>query len=486
MAEVNQNGHPAGRTVDFGKTVTMAGGVDMPYLPEDVLKRYAGRGPRYTSYPPATAWSEAVGPDEYRAALEHARDTAEGRVQSVYVHIPFCPSHCWFCACNVLITDRTDLADIYLDHVEREIASLRPSLSKAPVTQIHWGGGSPSYLTPPQMERLFGLIADAFVIAPDAEISIEVDPRITSEAHLDMLCKLGFNRLSMGVQDFDPQVQLAIHRMQTATLTADFVARCRDMGFGSINMDLVYGLPKQNRDNFARTLNHVCEMHPDRLAVYGYAHVPWVKPSQKKIDESTLPGPDMRFDLFRDALEVFLQEGYAYVGMDHFAKPDDELAIAGRNGTLHRNFMGYSTRAGADMVALGMTAISFVDGVYAQNQHKLNPYYKDTDAGRLPITRGWRLTQDDTIRASLIQDLMCRGAVDKRAVEKSFGIRFDAYFADALEALVPLAKDGLCTVTSDRIEASFVGRVLIRTLAMPFDAHLPKATQGGMRFSATV
>ena len=457
-----------------------------PELPVEVLKRYAGRGPRYTSYPPATAWSEAVGPEEYRAALEHARDFAPERPQSVYVHIPFCPSHCWFCACNVLITDRTDLADVYLDHVELELNLLRPSLSKAPVAQLHWGGGSPSYLTPPQMERLHGLLTSAFTLAPDAEQSIEVDPRITSGAHLAMLQRLGFNRLSMGVQDFDPHVQLAIHRMQTATQTAQFVKRCRDSGFSSLNVDLVYGLPKQNRENFARTLDQVCEMSPERLAVYGYAHVPWVKPSQQKIDESTLPGPDLRFDLFRDALELFLGEGYAYVGMDHFAKPDDELAIAAHNGTLHRNFMGYTTRAGTDLVALGMTAISFVDGLYAQNEHKLNPYYRDVKNGRLPVTRGWRLTRDDEIRASLIQDLMCRGVVNRAEIARKFGVNFDSYFADALAALEPLAADGLCTVTAEKIEATFVGRVLIRTLAMAFDAHLPKASEGRVRFSATV
>ncbi len=459
---------------------------EMPDLPVDVLKRYAGRGPRYTSYPPATAWSTAVGPDEYRAALEHARDFAPNRPQSVYVHIPFCPSHCWFCACNVLITDRTDLADVYLDHVEMELNLLRPSLSKAPVAQLHWGGGSPSYLTPAQMKRLHDLLKTAFTFAPDAEQSIEVDPRITTEDHLAMLAELGFNRLSMGVQDFDPHVQLAIHRLQTATQTAAFVKRCRAHGFQSLNVDLVYGLPKQDRENFARTLNSVCEMSPERLAVYGYAHVPWVKPSQKKIDEATLPGPDLRFDLFRDALEVFLSEGYSYVGMDHFAKPDDELAIAAGNGTLHRNFMGYTTRAGTDLVALGMTAISYVDGTFAQNQHKLNPYYREVQSGKLPVTRGWRLTRDDEIRSSLIQDLMCRGGVTKRDMEKKFGIDFDTYFADALVSLQPLAKDGLCTLTAERIEATFVGRILIRTLAMAFDAHLPKANDGLARFSATV
>lgn len=452
----------------------------------DVLKRHAGRGPRYTSYPPVTAWSDAVGPDEYHAALQHARDFAPTRPQSVYVHLPFCPSHCWFCACNVLITDRTDLADTYLDNVERELELLRPSLSHAPVVQLHWGGGSPSYLTPAQMERLHAMLTRTFLLAPDAEQSIEVDPRITSDDHLTTLRRLGFNRLSMGVQDFDPMVQLAIHRIQTGTLTANFVKKCRQFGFESLSMDLIYGLPRQNRESFAQTLALVCDMAPDRVAVYGYAHVPWLKPLQKSFENHALPGPDLRFELFREALSLFLDEGYAYVGMDHFAKPNDELAIAAQSGTLHRNFMGYTTRAGTDLVSLGMTAISFVDGLYAQNQHKLNPYYRDVTARRLPVTRGWRLTRDDEIRAAVIQDLMCRSRVQKRAVELQFGVQFDSYFADALQALVPLVADGLCVVTADAIEATFLGRVLIRTLAMAFDAHLPQAMDGRARFSATV
>lgn len=453
-------------------------------LPLDVLRRHANRGPRYTSYPPATAWNDAVGAHDLIAALDGLKTRPTPPPLSAYVHMPFCPSMCWFCACNVLVTPRTDLADDYLDRVEKELERLGPHLPQESGTvQIHWGGGSPSYLTPKQMERLFGLLTRWFHPTPDAEIAIEVDPRITGPEHLETLRALGFNRLSMGVQDFEPSVQAAINRLQPAEMTGKFIEDCRKAGFDSLNVDLIYGLPGQTPASFTRTLEQIVAMGPDRLAVYGYAHVPWMKPFQRKIDEATVPGAEARFALFRTALDHLLQAGYEYVGMDHFSRPDDELAVARREGSLHRNFMGYSTRAGAELIGIGLSSISFVDGLYVQNEHKLNPYYKLIDEGHLPGTRGYRLNADDEVRADVIQQLMCKGTVDKAATGARHGVSFDEYFSKELEALGALEEDGLVIRTPTHLETTFLGRVLVRPLAMVFDAHL-KAEAGGLqRFS---
>jgi len=453
----------------------------------DTIQRHAGRGPRYTSYPPATSWTEAVGPADLQRAVAELGERQDPPSLSVYVHMPFCPSMCWFCACNVLVTKRLDLADVYLDRVEREFEMLGPSIPQQGRTvQIHWGGGSPSYLTPQQMQRLYGLIRSRFNPTQDAEIALEVDPRITGPEHLACLRELGFNRLSMGVQDFDDTVQHAINRIQSGDMTSEFVDRCRAAGFHSLNMDLIYGLPEQTEQSFADTLRRVIEIRPDRLAIYGYAHVPWLKPFQRRIAQETIPGPDRRFALFRIALEKLFEAGYEYIGMDHFALPGDELATARRNGTLHRNFMGYSTRAGAELIGFGLSSISYVGGLYAQNEHKLNPYYALVDGGQLPVIRGYRLTKDDEIRNDVIQDLMCNSVIRKAAIADKHQIEFDKYFASELAQLAPLETDGLVQIHADRIEATFLGRILVRTIAMRFDAHLPKEMQGLARFSATV
>ncbi len=452
-----------------------------------VLKRYAGRGPRYTSYPPATAWRDDANQHLLLDALAELRSRPPGVATSVYVHLPFCPSQCWFCACNVLITPRTDLQDPYLDAVEKELSLLQPHLPTGhPVVQLHWGGGSPSFLTPLQMRRLMGLLRRTFNFDPAAEVALEVDPRVTSDEHLATLRELGFNRLSMGVQDVDDEVQEAIHRHQSLELTSNFVDRCRAHGFTSLNVDLIYGLPAQTEKSFEHTLQSVMDIGPDRVALYSYAHVPWLKPSQRRIDESRIPGPELRFSLFRMALDRFGEAGYLDIGLDHFARPDDELAKARLDGTLHRNFMGYTTRAGAELIGVGLSSIGQVAGRFLQNEKKLKSYYQMIEEGVLPVTRGYHMNADDLIRQELIQNLMCQGSIDKRALETKFGIDFDSYFAESLRTLAPYAADGLVELSPDAVTPSALGRVLVRVLAMAFDAHLPKPGEGGPRFSATV
>ncbi|NUN15240.1 MAG: oxygen-independent coproporphyrinogen III oxidase [Myxococcales bacterium] len=453
----------------------------------DVIRRLDIPGPRYTSYPPATEWELPVDGKTFLQAVQNIGGNGPQPNVSLYVHMPFCPSMCWFCACNVLVTPRTDLADAYLDRLEWEIDAVAPSVpADARVVQLHWGGGSPSYLLPDQMTRLFSMLSKHFRFAEGAEIAIEVDPRITTGEHLATLRSLGFNRLSIGVQDFDDSVQHAINRIQPVDLTKQFLQSVRDYGFGSTNIDLIYGLPKQTVESFSRTVDAVLEIEPDRLAVYSYAHVPWLKPFQKKFDETTIPKGEERFSIFRMALERLLGAGYDAIGMDHFAKPTDELALARKNGTLHRNFMGYSTRAGADLVAFGLSSISFVDGLYAQNEKKLNPYYRTIDQGRLPVSRGYRMTEDDHLRGDIIQRLMCRGRIDKAEVEQRHHIEFDDVFAAELESLKTYEESGLLVLGDDVIECTLLGRILIRPVAMVFDAHLRKTHVEKRRFSKTV
>jgi oxygen-independent coproporphyrinogen-3 oxidase len=471
-----------GRAAELAATTTS---LDDPSSLE-VLKRYAGRGPRYTSYPPATAWHDRVGEADFIQGLEIVRARPVQSPLSVYVHLPFCPSQCWFCACNVLITPRTDLQDAYLDAIEKEIEMLRPHLPTGEVVQLHWGGGSPSFLTPVQMKRLMGLLRGAFKLAKDAEIALEVDPRITSDDHLATLRGLGFNRLSMGVQDVDDEVQIAIHRQQSLETTSNFVNRCRAIGFGSLNVDLIYGLPAQSEESFDKTLSSVMDIGPDRVALYSYAHVPWLKPSQRRIDETRIPGPELRFSLFRQALRRFGEGGYTDIGLDHFARPTDELAIARQDGTLQRNFMGYTTRSGAELIGLGLSSIGQVAGRFIQNEKKLKSYYELIASGHLPVERGYVMTPDDLVRQEVIQQLMCQGRIDKRAIEKRFGVEFDAYFADSLKKLAPHAADGLLDLGQDYVTPTALGRVLVRVVAMAFDAHLPKPGEAGPRFSATV
>jgi len=447
----------------------------------EVLRKYAGRGPRYTSYPPANVWREDADESLLLDGLAALRARPAGDL-SVYVHLPFCPSQCWFCACNVLITPRTDLQDPYLDGVEKELNLLAPHLPAGVVRQLHWGGGSPSFLTPRQMRRLMALLRRTFAIADDAEIALEVDPRITTAEHLDTLRDLGFNRLSMGVQDFDLDVQIAIHRKQSLRMTAEFVGDCRAAGFDSLNMDLIYGLPAQTERSFSETLDAVIGLAPDRVALYGYAHVPWLKPAQKRIDEEAIPDSDLRFALFHQALQRFATAGYVDIGLDHFAKPTDSLAIAHGDGTLQRNFMGYTTAAGAELVGVGLTSIGLVGGRYVQNERKLKSWQQLLAAGRLPVVRGHALSADDRLRFDVIQQLMCQSRVDFGRIGAAHAVDWRDALAGPIARLHQAEADGLVMWADDTLDLTPLGRMLVRPVAMAFDAYLGPAA-GDQRFS---
>ena len=452
------------------------------------LRQYDRPGPRYTSYPTAVEFTDRFDESAYRGRLQAAASAA-GEPLSLYVHLPFCEARCTYCGCMTIITQKREVAARYLDYLEREIAMLTARLGgRRRVVQHHWGGGTPTYLTLGQIERLHATIARHFDIDPDAELAIEIDPRVTTREQLQLLRALGFNRLSMGVQDLTPEVQDAIGRTQPESLTRDLYEYARTIGFGAINMDLIYGLPRQTLDTFTRTLSSVAAMRPDRIAVYSYAHVPWLRPHQSRIDVSALPDRDLKFGLIGAALDTFGDAGYEAIGVDHFALPDDELAVAARERRLHRNFMGYTTRRAGDLLGAGVSAISDLCGAFAQNVKKLPPYYAALDEGRLPIDRGYALTSDDLVRRHVISELMCNFHVDRPAVSRRFDIDFDTYFERELAARAasggPVA-DGFVIVSGDAVEVTPPGRLFVRSVCMQFDRYLA-AHEGRRVFSQTI
>lgn len=438
----------------------------------EFLALYNRPGPRYTSYPTAPVWRDDFGPNDLERACEEA-DALRTPV-SIYMHLPFCESLCLFCACNVVITKDHSVAAPYLATLKREIehVSQRVSRSRA-VVQFHWGGGTPTYLTPAQMEDLFGFTRERFSFALDAEIGIEVDPRVTTTQHLETLSRLGFNRLSMGIQDFDPEVQRAVKRVQPLEMTAELIAQSRSLGFESINVDLIYGLPLQTAERFARTVDEVLGLAPDRIALFSYAHVPWIRKQQGSLAAS-LPEGMEKFRIFSAAIEKFLRAGYQYIGMDHFAKPSDELAVAQRRRSLHRNFQGYTTKAGADLYGMGVSAISAVGSSYAQNYRELPRYTEAVERRGIGTMRGYRLSEDDRLRRALITRLLCHAVICKGEISREFGIDFDDYFAPELARLHPFVEDRLIEPGADEIRVTFLGRIFIRNLAMIFDPYLEK------------
>ena len=439
---------------------------------EEFLARYNRPGPRYTSYPTAPVWNDSFGPADLEKVHQEA-DRAKSPV-SLYMHIPFCESLCLFCACNVIIQKDKRVAPPYLDILKREIEHVSRSVSKdRPVVQFHWGGGTPTYLTPPQIEDLFGFTHDHFNFAPDAEIGIEVDPRVTGRAHLETLRKLGFNRLSMGIQDFHPLVQKTINRLQPYELTAALIQSARDLGFDSVNVDLIYGLPYQTAETFAHTVDQILELAPDRVALFSYAHVPWLKKQQGSF-AGHLPEGMQKFEIFRTGLLKFLEAGYLYIGMDHFAKPGDELSISQQNRTLHRNFQGYTTKAGADLYGMGITAISGIQNAYAQNQRDIRSWEKAVNERGIATMRGYHLSDDDRLRRTVISRLLCHTVIFKDEISKEFDIDFDQYFADELTRLEPFREDGLVIVSPNEIRTTPLGRIFIRNAAMLFDPYLEK------------
>jgi oxygen-independent coproporphyrinogen-3 oxidase len=463
---------PAGAGTLCGMTASDALLALDPERVAEVLLRYAGAGPRYTSYPTAPVWSEAYDETAFRRDL--ARVTAGGEV-SVYVHVPFCRSLCHFCACNRVITRSPEPPARYLDTVAREAALLREALPGAPrVVQHHWGGGTPTHLDPTQICRLFAVLDDSFPTAPDAEVSIEVDPRVTGPAHVEALRACGFNRISMGVQDFDPRVQQAIHRIQGVELTGALVERARASGFASVGLDLIYGLPFQTVASMERTLDEVVALGPDRIALYAYAHVTWVAKQQRGFERQDLPGPAERLRIQLAAIRRLLAAGYEHVGMDHFARPEDELARAARERRLRRNFMGYTTRPGLELIGLGPSAISELADAYAQSRRDLGAWQEAIHGGRLATLRGYALDDDDRLRKWAIAEIMCHGELRDADLRARFGAGLRSCFGPELDALEPLAEEGLVELEGDGdLRLTALGRLVVRNVAMVFDAHLP-------------
>ena len=476
---------------------------DTPEVTVELIKRHDRPGPRYTSYPTANEFTPAFGPDDYLERLTEA-DARTDEPLSLYVHLPFCKTRCSFCACNVVITRREDVVRRYLEYLEREISMIAQRLPhRRQVIQYHWGGGTPTHLTPEQMRALQAVVRTHFTVRTqsnsqefaessideDAEVAVEVHPRVTTHEHIDVLRELGFNRLSMGVQDFDPVVQKLVNRNQTEEQTRELFEYSRRAGFDSINFDLIYGLPQQTPESFARTISSVIEMRPERIACYSYAFVPWIKPHQKAITQEMLPPGELKIQLFLIARRMFLEAGYEAIGMDHFAVPEDELARAASQGVLHRNFMGYTTKRAPDMIAVGISGIGDIGGAYAQNTKKLSVYYAALDAGRPPIERGFRLSEDDQVRRFVITALMCNMQVRFAEVERRFGIAFEDYFREELEQLQApegAVCQGFAEITPEGIFVQPLGRLFIRNIAMHFDAYLKRKHAEHPVFSRTV
>lgn len=452
-----------------------------------LLKKYDRPGPRYTSYPTAPLFSPSFTATEYREALRDPNSPGTDTGLSLYFHFPFCDTLCYFCGCTMLVTRDRSRIEEYNRYLKREIDMLAPLVAPGrQVVQLHWGGGTPTHLSPDQIRDVASYIRSRFAFAPDAECSVEIDPRELNRDHIAALAEAGFKRMSMGVQDFDPRVQEAVNRVQPEHMTRDVLTWSRELGFTSVNVDLIYGLPFQTVRSFEETVRRILTFDPDRIAVFNYAHVPWLKPHQKLILQADLPTPERKLEILKMTIETLAANGYAYIGMDHFAKPDDELARAQRGKTLYRNFQGYSTRSGADLYGLGMSSIGHFGRVYAQNQKTLPAYYSAIGSGEFATHVGYHMTDDDVLRKHVIMRLMCDLELDIRDVERRFDIAFHDYFASSLNALASLQDDGLVEIRDDRIAIPEAGRLLLRNIAMPFDAYLDGMTRKTPIFSRTV
>jgi oxygen-independent coproporphyrinogen-3 oxidase len=443
-----------------------------------LINKYDYAGPRYTSYPTAPQFHDGFGEPEYRRAASASNQT--GRPLSLYFHIPFCDTVCFYCACNKIATKDRGMALGYLEHLHREIAMQGALFDRSrPVDQLHWGGGTPTFISHDQMRELMRVTGEHFNLRDDdsGEYSIEIDPREATAETIQMLRDIGFNRLSMGVQDLDPVVQKAVNRIQSESETLVVLDAARKYGFRSVSIDLIYGLPFQTAESFVRTLDRIIEVGADRLSVFNYAHLPERFKPQRRIDHRDLPSPAVKLEILKTTIDRLTDAGYVYIGMDHFAHPDDELAVAQREGSLYRNFQGYSTHADCDLIAMGVTSISTVGPTYAQNVRGLEDYYGAIDAGRLPVLRGIELSRDDLIRKDVITRLICHFELDMTAVEQRWQIRFRDYFADDLARLPGLVEDGLLKVDEKAIQVLPRGRLLIRNICMVFDSYLPPAEQ---------
>lgn len=454
----------------------------------ELLARYDQPGPRYTSYPTAVEFDESLGEEAYRTRLAEA-DQATDEPFSCYVHLPFCRTRCLYCGCHVMIVRGKEIPDRYIDLLRREIDTLAGHLPhRRHLSQLHLGGGTPTFHAPDVLAGLMQHLLSAFPPEPDAEIAVEVDPRVTTLEHVDALADVGFNRISVGIQDFSIDVQKAVARIQSAEQTWSLIERARQRGFTGINADLIYGLPHQKTETFEQTLETIIGFGVDRVAIYSFAYIPWAREHQKKIKEETLPSRDEKFALFALAREKLLEAGFEPIGMDHFARPDDELARARREGRLRRNFQGYTVIPASDVLGLGVSAIGDVRGAYVQNEKELEPYEEIVMAGRLPVVRGVQRTRDDDIRRDVIHDLMCNFRIDVRRIESTWDLDFGSYFQQDLADLAAHEAEGLVRIGPDRIEATPVGELLVRNLAMCFDRYWREKHAGGDKpiFSRTV
>ncbi len=445
--------------------------------------KYSKAGPRYTSYPTALEFSSEFKYDEYIKYLENSKEKI-----SLYIHLPFCRSACYFCGCNVVFTSKEEKLSSYIEYLKKEIDILANHIDTArEVVQFHFGGGTPTFYKAFELDEIVSYVKSKFPNwSKDAEISCEIDPRFFNEEQMKVFKKHGFNRISFGVQDFDAKVQKEIHRIQPFNMTNDAVKLARRYGINSINVDLIYGLPFQTFESFKDTLELAYQLNPDRLAVFNYAHVPWMKKTMRKFDETTLPAPDVKLQIFSHTIEFFESNGYKMVGMDHFAKPEDELFTAISKGELHRNFQGYTTKGGSNLVGIGLTSIGEGHKYYAQNTKKMAEYEEALDNGRLPFDRGVNLTDDDMLRKAVIMELMANFSIDIKRVEKQHNIVFKDYFGDALIELKEFEDAELLTMDEDKISVSDTGTLLIRNIAMPFDAYMKKYKKSKKSFSKTV
>ena len=459
-------------------------------VPETLLARYATSAPRYTSYPTAIDWRHDLDPASYPDRLRAV--AASPAPISAYIHLPFCEARCFFCGCNVVITKNHGRALPYLDELEKELAAVAATgIGRTrKVTQYHWGGGTPTFLNEAEIARLQESFRKHFTLDDDAEVAIEVDPRHTTAGQIKLLAKLGFNRLSLGVQDFDPKVQESVHRVQSEEETRATVDVAREAGIGGVNIDLIYGLPYQTRQGFADTIERVLTMRPDRVALFHYAHVPWIRKHQEGLPEDAFPDGALKMAIFTDSVLRFTQAGYEYVGLDHFALPTDELARARKDGSLQRNFMGYTTRKGADLLPFGVSAIGEIGGAFVANPREIQAWSAAVNARGHAIDRGHVLDADDRLRRDVIVGLMCHGKLDTRAIASAHGIDFDRTFAVELGELQGAVDDGLVVLSPGAIEITTLGQAFMRNIALPFDRYyrLRKASGEGTSrtFSKTV
>jgi oxygen-independent coproporphyrinogen-3 oxidase len=440
---------------------------------QSLIEKYDYSGPRYTSYPTAPQFHEQFGETQYRQVA--AETNASGRPLSLYFHIPFCDTVCFYCACNKVVTKDRDMASPYLQRLHKEIAMQGALFDRErKVEQLHWGGGTPTFISHDEMRELMRVTGEHFNLADDdsGEYSIEIDPREATHETIALLREIGFNRLSLGVQDFDEKVQRAVNRIQSEEQTLAVLQAARDEGFRSISIDLIYGLSFQTVESFSRTLERIIEVGPDRLSVFNYAHLPQLFMPQRRINEEDLPSPQEKLDILKMTIDRLTEAGYVFIGMDHFARPDDELARAQRDGTLYRNFQGYSTHSNCDLVGLGVTSIGMVGATYSQNVRTPEEYYEQIDADRLPVFRGIELDRDDEIRRDVITRLICHFALDFRAVDQAWGIRCSDYFARELDQLTTMQQDGLLELDDSGIRVLPRGRLLIRNICMTFDKYL--------------